>query len=172
MEVVVPSMDFVVAQPVTVRMDKRAAAMVLLDRTTIVVVVMSEMVSARVGVVVPANFGYCGCTTKHCANGQTCDRGVGPKSIYCGDGHVGNGICTDGSCCSDYGYCACSEKRCVNGQKCNRTTTISNSDPMMDFRSSTGLRRSSPVSSPPESTSSPDDIRLRHGTPCNCATTR
>ena len=36
----------------------------------------------------------------------------------CGGGHVGNGVCVDGSCCSKWGYCDCTEDHCINGQVC------------------------------------------------------
>lgn len=43
-------------------------------------------------------------------------------SYYCGGGTVGNGICEDGTCCSQYGYCGCSDDHCTGEQQCGLTS--------------------------------------------------
>eukprot|EP00985_Skeletonema_marinoi_P016898 scaffold9175_cov115-Skeletonema_marinoi.AAC.3 len=38
-----------------------------------------------------------------------------PSSGTCGDGNRGNGICSDGKCCSQYGWCGSSSAHCSGG---------------------------------------------------------
>ena len=83
-----------------------------------------------------SKWGYCGCTTSHCIDGQSCGRVPTPRplsptpspvppasiptgsSSFCGGGKKGNGICRDGTCCSRWGYCGCTSSHCINGQRC------------------------------------------------------
>ena len=36
-------------------------------------------------------------------------------TAYCGGGNVGNGVCSDGTCCSPYGWCGTGSAYCVSG---------------------------------------------------------
>jgi hypothetical protein len=74
-----------------------------------------------------SEWGWCGCEAAHCINGQTCG-GITPASSpvplptsqagTCGGGSVGNGICADGTCCSEWGWCGCDSSYCINDQAC------------------------------------------------------
>jgi len=44
---------------------------------------------------------------------QSCvGRDEDPQVGTCGDGNIGNGICADGTCCSQYGWCGTSAEHC------------------------------------------------------------
>lgn len=44
------------------------------------------------------------------------DYGSDSNIDWCGDGHIGDGICKKGFCCSYFGYCGFEPEYCVNGQ--------------------------------------------------------
>ena len=66
-----------------------------------------------------SQYFYCGTTSDYCGAGSTCVNNYGNGTqpcnmtdIPCGNGFRGNGICSNGECCSQYGYCGTSAAYC------------------------------------------------------------
>jgi hypothetical protein len=55
--------------------------------------------------------GWCGKTSAHCS-GSSGGGGTATEVPTCGGCLVGNGMCADGSCCSQYGWCGTTSAHC------------------------------------------------------------
>jgi hypothetical protein len=117
-----------------------------------------------------SKYGWCGSTTEHCAAWDTTSSPTSgptfggthaptptvPGGGTCGDGNVGNGICSDTTlCCSKFGWCANTTEHCADWE----TTSSPTSAPSSSRAGGTQAPISSPTSigvrtSPPTPTAS------------------